>query len=442
MFLGIVVGAVPALQLSGMSVSAVLREDGRTGTAGRAARYARRALVVAQVALAFVLLIGSGLLLASFRQLLLVNPGFQAEHVLTGRVSPLETKYPDAAALRSYTRRALERIRALPGIEAAGVSSFLPFGWDNSSSVIIPEGHAMTSGESVVSPHQLYVTAGYLEALRVSLRRGRFFTESDTPPAPGAVIVDERLAKLFWGSADPIGRRMYLPSTPDDVAKPGPGVTWLRVVGVVAPVKLRGLVEGEDARAGAFYLPYAQDPSRNIGFAIRIKGTSDPVSVTAAVQRTLASIDPETQMYDTFAMKERIGRSLNPRKAPMLLSIAFGAVALLLATIGIYGVLAYQVSQRTREIGIRMALGSDPAGILRMVLREGVWLLLVGLGGGLVGAIALRGVIASQLFGVGALDARVILAVTGVLAVAAVVASLGPARRAARVDPVVALSSS
>ena len=162
----------------------------------------------------------------------------------------------------------------------------------------------MAPGESVVSPHQLYVTPGYLEALRVRLKRGRFFTENDTPPAPGVVIVDERLARLFWGAADPIGRRMYLPSTPNDVNKPGPGVTWLRVVGVVASVKLRGLVEGEDARAGEYYLPYAQNPSRSIGFALRTTGTSDPASVTAVVQRTLASIDPEMQMYDTFAMQD------------------------------------------------------------------------------------------------------------------------------------------
>ena len=293
LLLGIVVGAVPALHLSDMNVSVVLREDGRTGTAGRGARYTRRALVVAQVALAFVLLIGAGLLLASFRRLLAVDPGFQAEHVLTGRVSPLETAYPDAASLRSYTSRALERIRALPGVEAAGVSSFLPFGRDNSSSVIIPEGYVMAPGESVVSPNQLYVTAGYLEALRVPLKQGRYFTETDAPPAPGVVIVDERLAKRFWPNTDPIGRRMYLPSSSEDVVKPGPKAVWLRVVGVVGSVKLRGLVEGEDARAGAYYLPYAQDPSRGIGFAIRLRGASDPASVTAAVQRTLASIDPE-----------------------------------------------------------------------------------------------------------------------------------------------------
>jgi predicted permease len=437
--LGIVVGAVPAMQVSTMNIGVVLREEGRSGTAGRGARYVRRGLVVAQVALAFVLLIGAGLLLASFRQLLAIDPGFTPAHVVTGRVSPLESKYPDAAALRSYTSRALERIRALPGVEAAGVSSFLPFSWDNNSSVIVPEGHVMAPGESVVSPNQLYVTPGYLEALHVSLKRGRFFAESDTADAPPVVIIDDRLAKLFWPGADPIGRRLYLPKRPEDVAKPAPDTVWLQVVGVVGSVKLRGLVEGEDARAGAYYLPYAQDPSRNVGFAVRTRGTSDAAGITAAIQRALASIDPEMQLFDTIAMSERIGRSLNPRKAPMLLSLAFGAVALLLATIGIYGVLAYQVSQRTREIGIRMALGSDAAGVLRLVIREGMALLLVGLAVGLAGAAALRSIIASQLFGVNALDTGIILAVTGVLAVAALVASFGPARRAARVDPVVAL---
>jgi putative ABC transport system permease protein len=299
----------------------------------------------------------------------------------------------------------------------------------------------MAAGESVVSPSQLYITPGYLEALHVPLKRGRLFRESDTPPAPPVVIVDERLAQRFWPGADPIGRRVYLPSRPEDVAKPPPDTIWLQVVGVVGSVKLRGLVEGEDARAGAYYLPYAQDPQRGIGFAIRTRGDSDPASLTAAVQRALASIDPEMQMSDTIALPERIRTSLNPRKAPMILSLAFGGVALLLATIGIYGVLAYQVSQRTREIGIRMALGSDTAGILRLVLREGIGLLLVGLAGGLLGAVALRRVIASQLFGVGALDTRVIVAVTAVLAAAALVAAFAPARRAMRVDPGVALQS-
>jgi putative ABC transport system permease protein len=210
---------------------------------------------------------------------------------------------------------------------------------------------------------------------------------------------------------------------------------------VVGAVKLRGLVEGENARVGAYYLPYAQDPSRNVGFAIRMKDRGDSAGVTAAVQRVIAGIDPEMQLFDVIAMPDRIERSLNPRKAPMLLSVVFAALALLLASVGIYGVLAHQVVQRTREIGIRMALGSDPKRILRLVLGEGIGLMLAGIGGGLAGAVALRGVIASQLYGIGPLDPRVTLAVIGVLAVASVCACLGPARRAARVDPVIALQS-
>jgi predicted permease len=436
--LGLVVGAVPALQLADMKLGSVLHDEGRTGTAGRGPRYLRRVLVVAQVALAFVLLIGGGLLFASFRQLLAVDPGFKAEHVLTGRTSPLQARYPDGAALGAYTTRALESIRALPGVEAAGVSSFLPFSWDGNSSVIIPEGHVMAAGESVVSPNMLRVSPGYLEALRVSLKRGRLFTDADTASAPGVVIVDERLASRFWPNADPIGRRMYLPDRPEDVVKPGPDTVWLQVVGVVAAVKLKGLAEGEDARVGAYYLPYAQKPQRGIGFAIRTNG--DTTTLTAAVRRVLASIDSETQLFDVFTMPERVERSLNPRRTPMLLSLAFGLVALLLASVGIYGVLAHQVSQRTREIGIRMALGSDAKGILGLVLREGVALILVGLSAGLAGALALRQVIASQLYGVGALDPTVILSVTGVLGVASLAACLGPARRATRVNPVTALS--
>jgi putative ABC transport system permease protein len=438
--LGVIVGVVPGLQLAGLNLGGVLREEGRSGTAGRGARRVRRGLVVAQVSLAFILLIAAGLLLASFRELLGVDPGFRPEQVLTGRVSPLETRYPDEAALRTYTSRALERIRALPGVQSAGISSFLPFGWDSSSSVIIPEGYVMKPGESVVSPNRLHVTPGYLEALSVPLRKGRLFTESDADGSPRVIILDEWLAARFWPGADPIGRRVYLPDqATQDILDPGPEATWLQVVGVVAGVKLRALVEeGELARAGAYYLPYAQDPTRNIGFAIRSSG--DTPGITASVQRALGEIDPELQLYDVFAMRERVTRSLNPRRAPMLLSLAFGVVALLLASVGIYGVLAYQVGQRTREIGIRMALGSDAAGILRLILREGAVLVILGLAGGLIGLLGLRRIIASQLYGVGALDPLVILVVTGVLGVASLIACLAPARRAARVNPVEALS--
>jgi predicted permease len=436
--LGVVIGAVPGLQLARLNLGTVLRDEGRGGTAGRSTRRVRRGLVIAQVALAFILLIGAGLLLASFRQLLRVDPGFSAGHVLTGRVSPLEAAYPNDAALRSYTSRALASIRSLPGVVSAGATSFLPFSWDNDSGVIVPEGYVMAPGESVVAPSMQSITPGYLETMRVSLKRGRFFTESDAADAPNVVIVDERLAKKFWPKTEPIGRRMYLPKRPEDIVKPGPDVTWMRVVGVAGTVKLRGLVEGEDARSGAFYVPYPQNVFRGIAFAIRTTG--DPAQMTSAVRRVLAGLDPELQMFDVFTMPERVDKSLNPRRTPMVLSLAFGVVALLLASVGIYGVLAYQVTQRTREIGIRMALGSNPARILSLILREGAVLVGIGLAGGLAGAVALRRLITSQLYGVGPFNPGVLLTVTGVLALASLVACLGPARRAARVDPMVALT--
>ena len=293
LLLGLVVGAAPALQLARVNLGSVLRDEGRSGTSGRTAKYVRRSLVVAQVALAFVMLMGAGLLLASFQRLLGVNPGFVPDHVLTGRVSPLATRYPGDAALRSYVDRALQRVRTRPGVESAGISSYLPFSWDASSSVIIPEGYVPKPSESVVSPNQLYVSPGYLEALKVPLKRGRFFADSDTPEAPRVVIVDEQLAGRFWPNQDPVGRRMYLPDSPEDVAKPGSKVTWLRVVGVVGTVKLRGLEEGENARAGAYYQAYAQAPTRGIGWVIRSRGETG--AITATVQQALAEIDPDPE---------------------------------------------------------------------------------------------------------------------------------------------------
>ncbi len=437
--LGIVVGAGPALQLARVNLSNVLREEGRSGTAGRTSKVVRRSLVVAQVALAFVLLIGAGLLLASFQRLLGVDPGFVAENVLTGRLNPLATRYKDDNARRAYTDRVLTRVRALPGIDAAGASSFLPFSWDGSSSVVIPEGYAPKPGESVVSPNQLYVTAGYFEAMKIRLKSGRFFNASDTADAPKSVIVDENLARKFWPNQDAVGKRIYMPDSPEDVARPGPKVTWMTVVGVIGEVKMKGLVEGgETARVGAFYAVMSQHESRGLGLAIRTRG--DLAATQAAVTRALAEIDPDVPMTDVFTMSARIDKSLNPRRAPMLLSLGFGVVALLLAAIGLYGVLAYHVSQRTREIGIRMALGSDAGAIVRLILGEGGGLVGIGLAAGLAGAVALRGAIGSQLYGVGALDPLVMAAAIGVLGATSFIACWGPARRAARVSPLVALS--
>jgi predicted permease len=432
------ISIVPLAQLARLNLTVVMREDGRTGTAGRGTGLVRRGLVTVQVALAFVLLIAAGLMFASFRQLLQIDPGFRAEHVLTGTVGLPETRYRESPAQSTFVARLLERVRALPGVTAAGATSDLPFGMGSSSTVIVAEGYTMAPGESVISPNFLRVTPGYFEALGVTLKRGRFFTEADTAGAPRVVIIDERLAKKYWPNSDPIGRRMFRPDKPDDLVRPGPTVKWLEVVGVVGTVKQEELVEGEQARFGAFYQPFAQEPLTYVGLAIKTNG--DPTAVAGAIRKAIVALDPELVFDDVMALPERVGRSLHSRRTPMLLALGFGAVALMLASIGIYGVLAYQVSQRTREIGIRMSLGSDAAAILRLIFSEGVRLVLIGLGAGVAGTLALRQAIASQLYGVTALDPVVLASVSGVLVVAACLACFVPARRASRVDPVVALA--
>jgi predicted permease len=437
--LGLATSAVPIVHLAGMDILHALREEGRSGTAGRGARLFRRSMVVVQVALAFVLLMGSGLLFSSFRQLMAVDPGFKAVNVLTGRVNPPAVRYPDHNASRSLGARALEGIRRLPGVQAAGITTLLPFGGNNSSSVIVAEGYVPAPGESVISPNEIEVSPGYFEAMGIPLKRGRFFTDADGLGAPGVIIVDQRLARKFWPNADPIGRRMLKPSRPEDLAHQGPDAKWLRVVGVVQTVKMQGLAETAEERIGAYYTPFAQEPTTYMTFAV--KTTGDPVKAVAAIRRVLAGIDPAMPFYDVRTMPERLDRSLNSRRTPMLLSLAFGATALLLAAIGIYGVLAYQVGLRAREIGIRMALGGDPASILRLVLREGLALVAVGLAAGAAGALALKPVITSQLFGIGPLDPVVIASVAGLLVTVAGVAAFTPARRAAHIDPVTALGS-
>ncbi len=438
LLLGLLVGAGPLVQLTGLRLNAVLQEEGRGSTGGRGSALMRRALVMAQVTLAFVLLTSAGLLLASFRHVLAVHPGFTATHVLTARIGLPAARYPDAPRATGFLTRMLAQVRALPGVEAAGITTALPFAGDADSSVVIPEGQSPAPNESVVSPNQVRVSTGYFEALGIPLRRGRLFTDADTADAPRVVIVDERLAQHFWPGRDPVGRRLYVPQTPDDVARPGPTVIWLEVVGVVGSVKLHGLQEGEGARVGAYYFPMAQDYARGWGLVIRT--TRDTARMTAAVRRAVAAVDPELPVFDVMPMPQRIERSLDRRRTPMVLAVAFGAVALLLACVGLYGVLAYQVAHRTREIGIRMTLGSDAAGILRLVLREGGWLVAGGLAAGLAGTLGLRRVLAAQLFGVGAFDAGVLVAVCGVLGLAALAACLGPALRAARIDPAAALA--
>jgi predicted permease len=440
LLVGILVGLVPVLNLRHMNLNQAFREESRSGTSGRATRTVRRLLVATQIAFAFMLLVGAGLLLASFERVLAVSPGFNPAHVLTARVALPASRYKGEAETRTFGARLLELVQGSGAVQQAGITSNIPFGGNFSDSVILAEGYQMKPGESVISPYRVIITPGYFETMGIPLREGRFFTPGDTSDSPQVVVVDERLARRFWGSSSPIGRRMYQPDSPEDLIKPGPKARFCTVVGVVGEIRMAGLVNSTDAddRVGAYYFPFAQHPQSAMTLAVRTAG--EPSQAGGALRAAVRSIDPELPLFSVMSMEERMSESLTDRRTPMVLALAFAVVALFLAAVGIYGVLAFQVTQRTREIGIRMALGSDARGIAGLVLREGLALLAAGLGVGLVGAFAIRRAMETQLYGVTGMDPTVIAAVGGVLGLVAVIACLLPARRAAQIDPMTALA--
>jgi len=435
--IGLVLGLIPVAAVLPANLTSVLREEGRGGTSGLGARLLRRSLVVAQVGFAFVLLIGAGLLFASFRRLLAVDPGFVADRVLTASVSLPRARYADEKALVGFTTESLRQLRGLPGVVAVGATDTIPFGGNHSDSVILAEGYQMHPGESVISPQQVRASAGYFEAMGARLVRGRFFDDRDGPDAPKVIIVDEKLARRFWPDQDPIGRRMYMPQDINNLLAITDRTVFLTVVGVIHDIKLSDLVAG-NGEVGAYYFPATQNPLRALTYAI--KTAADPTALASAVRQTINRLDPELPVFATQTMIERTDKSLMNRRSPMLLAVGFGTIALFLSAIGIYGVLAYLVTQRRKEIGIRIALGSSAGAIVELVLREGLLLIGAGFVLGAAGAFAVRRSLESQLFGVAATDPVVLLVVAATLALVAVAACALPARRATRIDPVVALA--
>jgi putative ABC transport system permease protein len=435
--IGVVMGLIPMAAVAPSNLNQVLREEGRGSTGGHGARRLRRVLIVAQVACTFVLLVGAGLLFASFRKVLRIEPGFSPERVLTASISLPRTRYAEDDAVHNFIDEALRRLRAQPGAVTVGATDTIPFGWNSNDSVILAEGHEMRPGESVISPQSLEVTPGYFEAIGARLAKGRFFDERDEAKAPSVIMVDKKLAERFWPGRDPIGRRMFFPTDLNNLASVTDKTVFMTVVGVVEDLKLHDLTEGEKT-VGAYFVPIAQGNSRFLTFAVKTSGA--PEAFGAGLRSTIAALDSQLPVFDVKSMEERAEAALVNRRSSVFLSASFGVVALFLSAIGIYGVLGYLVVQRRKEIGIRMALGSSGRAIFELVIREG--LLLVGAGfllGG-VGAFALRRSLESQLFGIQAGDPLVLGVATAALALVALLACALPARRATRIDPLIALS--
>lgn len=428
---GALIALAPLVDVIRTNVSAVLHEDGRGGTGGIGARRTRQGLVAMEIGMAFGLLTGSILLLVSFRQLMQVQPGFRTDGIVTATVSLPAARYADDKAIIAFERRALEAVSRLPGVIRAAVTDTVPFSGHYNDEVIFAEGYQMKPGESVISPRRVSASPGFFETMEVGLVSGRFFRESDNETASNAVIVDERLARKFWPGQDPLGRRLYFPQDGADLSAVNEKTHWMRVVGVVKAVRMED-VAGVTNTTGGYYLPFAQSPMRSVSFVIR---TSLGGALGDAIRSAVAGVDSELAVAQIQTLEQGVAASLAPRRASMTLATAFGLLAMFLAAVGIYGVLAFVVAQRNREIGIRLALGSSESRVLTMVIKEGLSLAAVGIGLGLLGSIAMRTVLAGELYGVQPLDPVVMAGAVALVTVVVLIAAVHPARRAMAVNP-------
>ena len=426
---GVVFGLAPALTVMRGNTNTLLKDDTARGSAGKSTGVTRATLVIAETALALVLLVGAGLLIKSFARLQDVNPGFSADHVLTAQLALPATRYPDPAARRVFWTRLVERVRALSGVTAVGLTSNVPFNGDVGSGSYSIVGYTPPQGEAQPHGRQEVVGGDYFRAMQIPLVAGRLFTDADAAGSPLAVVIDQYLVKRYFADKSPIGQQIRFG---------GPTSPAFTIVGVVGTINSIDL--GEPVAKERIYFPITQQPEPSM--ALTVKTRIDPHALVSQVRSAVAEIDPEQPMADVRTMDEWMARSLEGRRAPMLLLALFGAVALTLSAIGIYGVLAFGVAQRAREFGIRQALGANPRAILTLVLTQGMRTAGIGVALGLAGSVVLTRYLQSLLFGVGAHDLSVYAGVTTLLLGVALTACYLPARRATRVAPTVALRDS
>jgi predicted permease len=425
---GVIFGLVPALQASMFNPNETLKEGGRDSTAGSRGNRIRGFLVIAEVAVSLILLIGAGLLINSFLRLRSVDPGFKSENLLTMKVVLSPLKYPDLTRRSVFYTNLIQRVEALPGVKSAAVTTNLPlYRQGNSTGIEIegrplpPPGQEIIITTRVVSPH-------YLTTMGIPLLKGRQFGPEETEKMPGAVIISETMARRYWPGEDPIGKRL----TPGRNAGPD---DWFQIIGIAKDVRQFELNTDPKPQ---MYLPYVQADF----FAPRdlvVKTDVDPIGMAATVRRAVWEIDKDQPVSDIRTMDEIAAESVARQRFSMLLLTIFASVALVLAAVGIYGVMSYSVAQRRSEIGIRMALGAQKSDVLKLTVGHGLKLVLIGVAFGVAGSFALTRLMTSLLFGVGATDPGTFIVISVVLVSVGLLANYIPARRATKVDPLAAL---
>jgi putative ABC transport system permease protein len=425
---GILFGLAPALEASRGVNHQTLKEGGRSASEGRASQRLRRLFVVAEAALAVVLLAGSGLLLRSFVKLLAVDPGFRPEGVLTMQISLPSATYAKPEQQRAFFQELISRVQHLPGVQAAGAISDLPLSGTGNSGTATVDSPAVAPDQASPETDYRAITPGYFQAMGISLIAGRYFDERDRDTTAPVGIIDETMASTYWPNEDPLGKRIKLGGTQSKQP-------WMTVVGVVRHVHYRTLVARSRVQ---LYWPLSQRPTGFMYLAIHTSA-ADPLSLAPSVERLVLGIDPQQPVDHVLTMEEVMADSLARRRLTLTLLGVFAGGAMLLAALGIYGITAYMVTQRQQEIGLRMALGASRSAVLGLVVRQGMSLLAAGLAVGLVLSLALMWVLSSLLFAVRPYDPVSLAAAAAALALVALLACSIPAWRAARVDPLVAL---
>jgi len=425
----VIFGLAPAIQATKLDINSWLKEGSGRSSAGVERRFLRQLLIVSEVTLSLVLLVGAGLLIKSFVRLQQVNPGFKSENLLTMTVTIPDNKYPDAPRQRAFFQQALQQIQGIPGVKSAAVVTKLPLGGSDKVRAFLIEGRPpLASGQQQTASYNV-VSPDYFSTMSIPLVKGRAFTDRDDPNAPLVAIISEAMAHRFFPNEEPVGKRLILKRANPTIAP--------EIIGVAGDVKGQGL--DAEAKPGIF-VPYAQAPASATSLVIRTE--ANPLGMTAAARHALLNVDKDQPVENITTMEQLISKSTSPQRLTTVLLSIFAVIALVLAAVGIYSIMAQSVRQRRHEIGIRVSLGARPGQILKMVIGQGMFLTLIGVSIGLVGVFFLARILLSLLYQVSTLDPLIYVGTTMLLSAVAFIASYIPARRAMKIDPMRALRDS